>query len=523
MSSENIEEVEKDPTGRYLRYSEILGEGSYKIVYKAFDEDNGIEVAWNKVELSEEILKSEKQLERLYAEARLLKSLNHENVLRCYHSWVDNEKKTFNMITELLTSGNLRQYRKKHNGVGIDNNNKAIKNWARQILKGLDYLHSHKPPIIHRDLKCENLFVNGNSGKVKIGDLGLATVLEHATACSVIGTPEFMAPELYEDEYNQLVDIYSFGMCMLQMITNEKPYSECSNSAQVYKKVCAGIKPAVLSKVTDLQLRQFIEKCIAPVSERLSAIELLTDPFLVSTTGDFSIPRCCPSVTGSVCSPKSLPAAEIKPKVIVKEKGAFKLQGEMAEGKDSISMILWITGLGGHAEKADFVFVPETDTNVSVAEEMERDLGLSHNDASSIADLIEEVISELVPADYYYKCCLAEAKGSSQISSSLYDQDNKSFRTQQLATSEIEISDKHEPEIQSECDDIITEKVPNSSVCHEPDHKSLLGVPSTSQNQDQKDENLETITRRGTEECCHEVASKGRPNFLKRLFVHCKN
>lgn len=51
------------------------------------------------------------------------------------------------------------------------------------------------------------------------------------------GTPEFMAPELYEEEYTELVDIYSFGMCILEMVTCDFPYSECKNPAQIYKKV----------------------------------------------------------------------------------------------------------------------------------------------------------------------------------------------------------------------------------------------------------------------------------------------
>lgn len=75
------------------------------------------------------------------------------------------------------------RYRKKHRSVDL----KAIKNWARQILRGLCYLHSHSPPIIHRDLKCDNLFVNGNNGEVKIGDLGLAAIMQRPTARSVIG------------------------------------------------------------------------------------------------------------------------------------------------------------------------------------------------------------------------------------------------------------------------------------------------------------------------------------------------
>ncbi|XP_058735661.1 serine/threonine-protein kinase WNK8-like [Vicia villosa] len=218
-------------------------------------------------------------LEKLYSEVHLLKSLKQENIIKLYSSWVDEKTRTINMITELFTSGSLRQYRKKHKNVDM----KAIKNWARQILRGLCFLHSHNPPVIHRDLKCDNIFVNGNNRQVKIGDLGLAIIMQQPTARSVIGTPEFMAPELYEEEYNELVDIYSFGMCILEMITCEYPYSECKNPAQIYKKVTSGVKPAALAKVNDPEVKQFIEKCLVPASMRLPASELLKDPSSTST------------------------------------------------------------------------------------------------------------------------------------------------------------------------------------------------------------------------------------------------
>ena len=77
------------------------------------------------------------------------------------------------------------RYRKNYKRVSIQ----AIKNWARQILQGLVYLHCHDPPVIHRDLKCDNIFVNGHLGQVKIGDLGLAAILRGSQlAHSVIGT-----------------------------------------------------------------------------------------------------------------------------------------------------------------------------------------------------------------------------------------------------------------------------------------------------------------------------------------------
>lgn len=281
--------VEVDPSKRYGRYDEVLGKGAFKTVYRAFDEELGIEVAWNQVKV-QDVLQKPEDLERLYSEVHLLKTLRHKNIIKFYNSWVDDKTKNVNFITEIFTSGTLRQYRKKHKHCDL----KAVKNWSRQILRGLLYLHSHDPPIIHRDLKCDNIFVNGNQGEVKIGDLGLAAILRQAQAAhSVIGTPEFMAPELYEEEYNELVDIYSFGMCLLEMVTFEYPYSECINAAQIYKKVTTGKKPAALDKVKDPQVRAFVEKCLDPASRRLPARELLMDPFLNDgvESSDHQMPR----------------------------------------------------------------------------------------------------------------------------------------------------------------------------------------------------------------------------------------
>lgn len=76
------------------------------------------------------------------------------------------------------------RYRQKYQQVDI----RAVKNWARQILRGIAYLHGLDPPVIHRDLKCDNIFVNGHLGQVKIGDLGLAAVLRGSNnAHSVVG------------------------------------------------------------------------------------------------------------------------------------------------------------------------------------------------------------------------------------------------------------------------------------------------------------------------------------------------
>ncbi|RWR80792.1 Protein kinase domain-containing protein [Cinnamomum micranthum f. kanehirae] len=411
--------VETDPTGRYVRYNEVLGRGAFKTVYKAFDEVDGIEVAWNQVKI-DDVLQSPENLERLYSEVHLLKSLRNEKIIKFYNSWVDDGNKSVNIITELFTSGSLRQYRKKHKNVDM----KAVKSWARQILQGLMYLHSHNPPILHRDLKCDNIFVNGNHGEIKIGDLGLATVMQQPTARSVIGTPEFMAPELYEEEYDELVDIYSFGMCMLEMVTFEYPYSECRNPAQIYKKVTSGIKPASLNKVKDPQVRQFIEKCLVPAAERLPAKELLKDPFLHCDNpkevvrDPLQLPNILPkivhlapseplsmdidydyklaSVSSSTKTGNGIPCSPRLEFQRTNRKYGFRLKGEKNED-NTVSLILRIADPCGKIKNIHFLFYLDSDTALSVAGEMVEQLELSNHDVAFIAEFIDFLIMKLVP------------------------------------------------------------------------------------------------------------------------------
>ncbi|XP_071705838.1 probable serine/threonine-protein kinase WNK11 [Rutidosis leptorrhynchoides] len=380
VASNEVDYVEKDPSGRFIRYPEILGKGAFKKVYKAFDQIEGIEVAWNRVRI-DDVLQSADDFNKLYSEVHILKSLKHNNIIKLFESWIDVKKKTLNMITELFTSGNLRQYRNKHKTVDI----RAIKNWARQILHGLDYLHNKNPPVIHRDIKCDNIFVNGNHGEIKIGDLGLATVLQQPTAKSFIGTPEFMAPELYEEEYNELADIYSFGMCILEMVTFEYPYSECKNAAQIYKKVSAGIKPASLEKVTDPEIKEFIEKCLVPASQRMSARELLEDPFLK--------PK-------HLQQPTQYPFATPNSRVIelcrMHHEHEFRLRGTKFD-KYSVTLDMQIADSNGRVRNIDFQFYLKTDTALSVACEMVEQLELAKHDVPFIAEFINESIRRILP------------------------------------------------------------------------------------------------------------------------------
>ncbi|KAM8824265.1 serine/threonine-protein kinase WNK4 isoform 2-T2 [Synchiropus picturatus] len=269
------------PDGRFLKFNIEIGRGSFKTVYKGLDTETTLEVAWCELQ-TQRLSKLERQ--RFSEEVDMLKKLQHPNIVRFYDSWkfvLKGHRRTV-LVTELMTSGTLKTYLRRFRPVKM----KLLRRWSGQILRGLLFLHSRSPPILHRDLKCDNVFITGPSASVKIGDLGLATLKKASFAKSVIGTPEFMAPEMYEEKYDEAVDVYAFGMCLLEMATSDYPYSECQNAAQIYRKVTNGIKPDSFYKVKEAELRSIIDSCICTrSSERFTVQELLDQPFFQEQQG----------------------------------------------------------------------------------------------------------------------------------------------------------------------------------------------------------------------------------------------
>ncbi|KAI5168305.1 WNK lysine deficient protein kinase [Pancytospora epiphaga] len=262
----------KTQASRYKKLEEKLGEGSYKTVTRAIDEEEGKEVAYNEVKLRkyEEDAQGQSSFSK---EIALLKNIDHPYIIKIFDYWFTDDDFVF--ITELMTGGTLRAYISKVGQL----NCKLIKKWGRQILEGVNYLHTRDPPIIHRDIKNENIFVNASLGDIKIGDLGVAREKKHKRY-TIIGTPNYMAREMFEGEgYSEKVDIYAFGMALIEMATGKMPYSELGSSNDVCRTVLKGVLPRSLALVTDGCLRSLIIGCLVPQADRYSAAQCLEHHF----------------------------------------------------------------------------------------------------------------------------------------------------------------------------------------------------------------------------------------------------
>jgi WNK lysine deficient protein kinase len=92
---------------------------------------------------------------------------------------------------------------------------------------------------------------------------------------------------VFDERYSSKADVYSFGMCLLEMVTTHTPYRECGNNAgAVYRKIIQGIPPADINRIQNDKVRDFILLCLQPEELRPTAADLLQHEFLSDTSDE---------------------------------------------------------------------------------------------------------------------------------------------------------------------------------------------------------------------------------------------
>ncbi|XP_077376023.1 nuclear receptor-binding protein-like isoform X2 [Festucalex cinctus] len=279
-SEDESDILEESPCGRWQKRREEVNQRNVPGIdtaYLAMDTEEGVEVVWNEVMFSER--KNFKLLEeKVKAVFDNLMHLEHANIVKFHKYWIDTKENRARVIfiTEYMSSGSLKQFLKKTKKNHKAMNEKAWKRWCTQILSALCYLHSCDPPIIHGNLTCDTIFIQHN-GLIKIGSVAPDTINNHVKTC-----PEeqknlhFFAPEYGAvADVGTAVDIYSFGMCALEMALLEIQ----GNGESSY--VSEDAVNTAIQLLEDPLQRELLQKCLdCDPCTRPTARELLFNPAL---------------------------------------------------------------------------------------------------------------------------------------------------------------------------------------------------------------------------------------------------
>ena len=203
----------------YYYYTEAIGFGSFSTIFKGADYNNNEVIAIKKIN---------KIIDKRHFdnEIRLMKSLNHNNILKL-HDVIHKSKKEIYFVLEYCSGGDLSYYIES----GITSSDTK---YFYEILEALEYLFNND--ILHRDIKPQNILISNNS--IKISDFGFAKSFEkNELITTFCGSPLYMAPEIILNrEYTYLSDVWSLGVVLYELLVKEHPY-KCNDRDDLWRKI----------------------------------------------------------------------------------------------------------------------------------------------------------------------------------------------------------------------------------------------------------------------------------------------
>lgn len=258
----------------------VIGSGSFGTVYLGMNSITGELMAVKQVELlsdKETEQRKMSMIDALQREMNLLRDLQHENIVQYLGS--NSEEKFLNIFLEYVPGGSVATMLSNYGAF----EESLIRNFVRQILQGLKYLHNRS--IIHRDIKGANVLVD-NKGGIKISDFGISKKLEarfltaEKNRVSLQGSVYWMAPEVVKQtSYTLKADIWSLGCLIVEMFTGTHPFPEFSQMQAIFK-IGTSIAPKIPEDCS-AEAQNFLQQTFEiDFNKRPTAEELLKMPLL---------------------------------------------------------------------------------------------------------------------------------------------------------------------------------------------------------------------------------------------------
>nr|XP_005305682.1 serine/threonine-protein kinase Nek5 [Chrysemys picta bellii] len=287
----------------------MIGEGAFGKVFLAKGKVDNHQSVIKEINLTKMPVKEKEASQK---EVILLAKMKHPNIVTFYSSL--QEKNKLYILMEYCDGGDLMRRINMQHGVLFDED--QILAWFVQISLGLKHIHDRK--VLHRDIKAQNIFLSNNGMVAKLGDFGIARMLNNTMelARTCVGTPYYLSPEICENRpYNNKTDIWSLGCVLYELCTLKHPF-EGNSLHQLVLKICRGHFIPVSPKYS-YDLRILISQLfkISP-RDRPSINSILKKSFLEKRITNYLPPEVMQEEFSHTVIHKKRPAAQSVAKLV---------------------------------------------------------------------------------------------------------------------------------------------------------------------------------------------------------------
>lgn len=266
------------------KLGKLLGCGGFGKVFIGYDLIRSREIAVKKVRTNSNKALMSMERTSLDCEIKVLRNLNHRNIVQCYGMEIVNS--TMHIFMEFMAGGSIRDYVSEKGRLNED----QVRCYCYQILEGVEYLHSNM--VIHRDIKGANILLTADFKYAKLADFGLSKRLKRCSTVNgldaTLGSPYWMAPEVVRasssngEGYGRKADIWSIGCTIIEMLTCKPPWSTMEPMSAVYN-IGSGRTPPEMPKDLSMGLKDILLQMFKRDPKcRPNAKDLLNHPFITN-------------------------------------------------------------------------------------------------------------------------------------------------------------------------------------------------------------------------------------------------
>lgn len=278
---DNLDKKNEEKNKKFVRMDQAFASYHDYICYLGVEVDSGLQVFWYEF-INDNMPSSD--IEKGFNQLQKAKKVNSPYLLNILSVWQSSVPARFYVITESTQAPSLFDYILL---IGSSPLPHTLIKWFKLLCLAVKSLHSDQ--IAHGTINLRNIYIKTSTGSLKLR-LPLTVLSNRAISYPSINISQYTSPERLNGVFEPCIDIWSLGICLLELLTQQAAYSECQNPQELVSTICSFTLPQSINLVKNKVASDLIRSCLSPANSRPNINQILESPIFIETPQTSQVP-----------------------------------------------------------------------------------------------------------------------------------------------------------------------------------------------------------------------------------------